>query len=77
METLAAIRSILLVTIVLALIGTSLELLFLGHFEDAPQLIPLGLIAAALAVLGWYSITRGRPSIRAFQVLMAMFVTLN
>lgn len=74
MGTLATIRSILLVTIVLALIGTGLELVFLGHFDDPAQLIPLGLIAPALMALGWYSITRGRRSIRVFQVLMALFM---
>lgn len=74
MDTLETVRSILLVTIVFALIGTGLELVFLGHFEDTAQLIPLGLIVPAVAVLGWYAVSRGRRSIRAFQALMSLFI---
>jgi hypothetical protein len=74
MSTLKAIRSILLVTIVLALVGTGLELLFLGHFEDPLQFIPLALIAAGLLVLGWYAIQQSSASLRIFQLLMALFM---
>jgi hypothetical protein len=74
MDTLKAIRFILLFTIVLALVGTAFELLFLGHFEDPVQLIPFSLIAPAILVLVWYGVRRSRSSIRVFQVLMALFM---
>jgi hypothetical protein len=74
MQTEATIRSILLVTIVIALGGTALELLFLAHFEDPVQLIPFALIAPALLVLGWYAVRRSGSSLRVFRVLMAGFM---
>jgi hypothetical protein len=74
MATLKTIRSILLVTILLAFGGTFLELVFLGHFEDSLQLIPLGLIVPAVLVLGWYAISRGGAAIRVFQAIMALFM---
>jgi hypothetical protein len=68
------VRRILLVTLVLGLTGTALELLLLEHFEDWRQMIPLGLIAAALLVLLWHAAHRGPAPVQALQVLMIVFV---
>lgn len=50
------------------------ELVFLGHIEGVAQLIPLALIVAALLVLCWYAAAGTRSGIRAFQVVMALFM---
>jgi hypothetical protein len=67
------VRTWLLLTFVLAALGTATELLLLEHFEDPAQWIPLGLIAAALAVLAWHALAPSRMSVRAFQGLMLLF----
>ena len=67
-------RRILLVTLVLGLVGTGVELLLLEHFEDWRQMIPLGLIAGALVVLAWHGAQRGSAPVQVLQVLMLMFV---
>ena len=68
------IRGILLAALVLGLAGTGLELLLLEHFEDWRQLIPLGLIAAALLVLAWHAVQRGPAPVQALRVLMLIFI---
>lgn len=73
-SVLRVVRRILLAALVLGLIGTGVELLLLEHFEDWPQLIPLGLIAIALLVLAWHGIQRGPAPMYALQVLMLVFI---
>lgn len=72
--TLAAVRRVLLVVLVIGMAGTATELLFLRHDEDATQLIPLILIGTATAAVVWHLAARGARSLRALQVLMALFV---
>lgn len=71
--TLAGLRAFLLVTFVLAILGVAAELLLTEHFEDVWQVVPLGLFALSLLVLGWYGVRRSRASVRAFQGVMLVF----
>lgn len=68
------VRRMLLFILVLGLAGTATELLLLEHYEDTWQIVPLALIAAALAILVWHALTRGPGSVRALQALMVLFV---
>src|SRR5690606_25416745 len=70
-HALRVVRGVLLAALVLGLVGTGIELLLLEHFEDTPQLIPLGLIAAALIVLAWHGVQRGPAPVHALRALMA------
>ena len=47
-DSVAVIRRLLLSLVVVGLVGTATDLLFLQHYEDSAQLIPLFLIAVAL-----------------------------
>ena len=71
--TLAALRTVLLTTFVLGVLGVAAELLLIEHFEDPWQFAPLGLFALSLLVLAWYAVQRGRASLRAFQGVMLLF----
>jgi len=73
-DTLTVIRSVILAVLIIALVGTGLELALLGHIEEPAQMIPVGLIVAALMVLTLYAVRRGPRILRLFQVLMALFV---
>src|SRR5688572_24356180 len=68
------IRTILLAILALGLIGTGIELLFLGHDEDLVQLVPLVLIAVALIAIVWFAISGSRWSARALRVTMVACV---
>ena len=62
------------VVLILGLVGTGVELALLEHYEDAWQLVPLGLVAAALAALAWFAAARSTASVRTVQVVMALFI---
>jgi hypothetical protein len=72
--TLAALRKLLLLILLIGMTGTLTELLILRHVEDVLQLIPLVLIGVGYVVLGWHAIRRSRGSIASLQIVMLMFV---
>lgn len=69
-----SLRTLLLATLVLGLLGTEAELLLLEHFEDAWQLVPVVLLGVALLALLAHAFARGRPTVRTVQVTMVFFV---
>lgn len=68
------VRRILLFALVLGLIGMPAELLLLGHFEDAWQMVPLVLMGTGLLVLAWHAIRPGPGTVRGVRMLMVLFV---
>jgi hypothetical protein len=60
--------------IALGLIGTVTELILLEHDEQALQFVPLVLITLGAVVLVWHYAGQGTASLRALQVVMALFV---
>jgi hypothetical protein len=72
--TLAIIRRGLLAIFLIAVIGTTAELLLLEHFDSAAQFIPLVLMVLSLLVLGWHALSPGERSLRAFRIMMFLFI---
>jgi hypothetical protein len=70
----ATLRQWLMAVLVLGLVGTEIELLLLEHYDEPWQLVPVGLIAVALGVLGWHWARPGAASARALQTVMLLFV---
>jgi len=68
------VRRILMGTLLLGMLGTTAELLLLGHYEDAKQLIPLALVGMAFAVLAWHAAAGRAASVRALQLMMLLFI---
>lgn len=68
------LQRVLLAIFFFGVMGTSAELLLLGHFEDALQFIPIVLLATGVVVPAWYVARPGRSSLRAFQATLALFV---
>jgi hypothetical protein len=64
----------LLGLLTVGLAGLSAELVLLGHYDGPEQLIPLILIAAALASIGWQFVTRSAASLLAFRSVMLLLV---
>jgi hypothetical protein len=73
MPTLRLRRSLAAVLAV-GLLGTLMELLLLGHYDGAWQLVPLVLVLAALAAVGWDVIRPGRASARVLRTTMILFM---
>jgi hypothetical protein len=71
---LQATRRWLLAILLVGLIGTAVELVLLEHYEAVWQLVPLLLIALALAGLVWHRASGTTTSRRALQGLMIAFM---
>jgi hypothetical protein len=63
-----------LAVFVLGVLGTGVELLFLGHIIGINQLIPIVLLVMSLLVLVWHALERKSSSLRAFQITMIFLV---
>ena len=68
----SVLRKLLLVTLIVSLVGTLIELLLLEHFEDAWQWTPIALLAASLMTLSWYALERGPTSLNVLRGLMVL-----
>jgi hypothetical protein len=71
---LAAIRTFILIILILALVGTGVELMLVDHTEDFWQLIPLLLITLSCVSLLWHTAIRRAVSMRIFQAIMILFI---
>lgn len=71
---LARVRLALLLLVVAGIIGTAVELLLIGHYEDPWQLVPLVLFGLGLAALGWQVARPGRRSLLVLRAVMALYV---
>jgi hypothetical protein len=67
------IRRILLAALALGVVGTTIELLLLEHYEDWRQRIPLALLGCGLIVLLWHAVDRRAAPLRALQLVMLAF----
>lgn len=68
------IRRLILALLTFGLAALAGELAAIGHYEDAWQLIPLGLIAATLAVIAWHWASGGPQGLTALQVLLVLII---
>lgn len=70
MDALGRVRGMLLAIFLLGALGTTVELLLLGHYEEIFQLIPLGLLTISLTVLAAWFIAGGRGLFQVFRLAM-------
>lgn len=73
-DTLAIVRGVLFLALVIGVAGTMIELFLLEHTEDVWQWAPIVLLGLALVVLAWYGLTKGRASVQTFRGLMVLFL---
>ena len=72
--TLARLRLVLMAALVLGMVGAGAELLLLEHTDGVQQLVPVTLLGLGLIALAWHGVSRSVTSLRAIQVMMALFV---
>ena len=72
--TITTLRRLLLSLLGLGLASVAVELLLLGHDEDATQLVPLAVAALAFAALVWHAATQDRASRIGFRLSMLTLV---
>jgi hypothetical protein len=71
-DTLHRLRRILLVVLVCGLAGSAADLVALGHYEDGWQLVPLGVLGAALLTIGWHVVSGFQKGVGVLRGLMAV-----
>jgi hypothetical protein len=74
METTAALRRLLLGILTLGLMGTSIELVLLKHYEDAWMLAPFGVISVAVAATAARLLAPAAWSVRCLQAAMILLL---
>lgn len=73
-DTLTRLRRWLLAIFAFGALGTSVELLLLGHFESGWERVPLVLLGAAIVVTLWHMAAPSRSSVRTLQVTMLLLL---
>lgn len=73
-EPAGALRQFLLGLATLEMLGIATDLLFLQHYEDVWQLVPLAVIAAGLGTTLWHLVSASEASIRLLQFVMALAI---
>ena len=76
-DTSQSIRALILAVVVFGLVGTTTDLVFLEHYEEATMLIPLGMNALAVAAVVLYALAQTRLTVRLLQVVMALLVVTS
>ena len=73
-DLLERVRRWMFWVLVLGFVGTETELLLLEHYDDPWQFVPLLLIVLGFASLLWYDKRRHAVSLRAFRIIMVLFI---
>ena len=73
-ETLASIRKLLLGALAAGVVGTTGELILLGHVDTPTRWIPLVALGVSIPVLIWHARLPGAASVRTLQILMVVFI---
>jgi hypothetical protein len=71
---LSSVRTYLLATLIIGIVGMEVELLLLGHFEGLAQIAPVALLGAGLLVAGWHGAAPTARTVRVLQATMGAFV---
>jgi hypothetical protein len=73
-NTIGVIRRLLLALLAFGLVGTTVDLVLLEHYEDSWQLVPLFLLAVSLVAIVAYLATRSAGSVRLIQLMMVLLI---
>ena len=68
------IRRLILGLLTFGLAALALELMAIGHYEDAWQLVPVALIALALVAIAWHVIGGGAAGLTVLQILLVLII---
>lgn len=68
------LRAILLLLLAAQITGVAAELVLIAHWEDIWQWTPIVLLGIGLLTLAVHAILRNRASLRAFKLVMVLFL---
>jgi hypothetical protein len=70
----ARIRTFLLASLAVGMVGMAAELLLIGHRETVQQQIPLVLLGLGILAAAWHAAAPRATTVRALQIMMLLFV---
>ena len=73
-SALTALRRMLLVVLIVAMLGTAVDLMLLDHHENVWQMVPLAVIALGLLSAAVAARSGGAGAIGLMRVVMALFI---
>lgn len=73
-SALTALRRMLLVVLIVAMLGTAVDLMLLDHYENVWQMVPLAVIALGLLSAAVAARSGGAGAIGLMRVVMALFI---
>jgi len=68
------VRALLLALVTMGMVGTAVDLLLLGHYEDVWQLPPLVMIVLGLVVIAWAWFSGSANAVTAMRITMVLFL---
>lgn len=68
------LRTLLLICLLVGVIGTTIDLLLIGHYEDPWQWTPILLLGVSALQIGWCLPASGRHRVRLLRWTMMLFV---
>jgi hypothetical protein len=68
------VRRFILALLTFGLLALGLELIAIGHYEDAWQWVPIGLIALTLVVIAWHVVAGRASGLVALQILLVLVI---
>lgn len=71
-STLSRLRRLVFALVVIGLAGLTVDLLLLGHHEDAWQVAPLVALGIGLGACAWHGLKASLASLRSFQAVMVL-----
>lgn len=72
-----ALRGLALALTAFGLVATTVDLVFLEHYEETPMLIPIGVNVLALAAIVLHAIAGSKGTVRILQVAMGLLVVTS
>jgi hypothetical protein len=68
------LRRLILALLSFGLVALGTELIAMGHYEDAWQMVPVGLLGVSILTILAYVIGRGTRALAVLQVLMILMI---
>lgn len=73
-DSFAGLRRLMLAVVLLGLVGTATDLVFLQHYESPWQILPIVVLGLLVLATGWLAFGHGAARVHCFRFLAALSV---
>lgn len=76
-DAFAGLRRLMLAVVLLGLLGTVTDLVFLKHYESGWQILPIALLVLLVAAATWLAFGAGTARVHCFRFLTALSIVVG